>query len=263
MDKPKTSPNAATGAAPNATAKILLVEDEPSLRLGLCDGLSSEGFEVVEAADGEAALQFLLGDEPPTGGSSPSQSQPSQPQHFDAVLLDLMLPGIDGLEVLRRIRSRSIAVPVLILSARGEDADRILGFEYGADDFMVKPAPLREVVLRLGAVLRRNQPVGPPTSFSFGNVEVDLDAYSLVRNGKRFGLNRKERDLLAFFLRHEGESIDRHQLLQEVWGQRSPSNSRTVDTHIFRLRKKIEEDSDDPQHLLTVHGVGYRFVTKI
>ena len=228
-------------------AKILLVEDEPSLRLGLCDGLNSEGFEVVEAADGEAALQFLLADT----------------QDFDAVLLDLMLPGIDGLEVLRRVRSQSIAVPVLILSARGEDADRILGFEYGADDFMVKPAPLREVVLRLGAVLRRNKATEPATCFSFGNVEVDLDAYSLVRNGKRFGLNRKERDLLAFFLRHEGESIDRHQLLQEVWGQRSPSNSRTVDTHIFRLRKKIEEDSDHPRHLLTVHGVGYRFVTKI
>jgi DNA-binding response OmpR family regulator len=239
MDNPNT--------ASKAVSKILLVEDEPSLRLGLCDGLSSEGFEVVEAADGEAALKFLL----------------AETQDFDAVLLDLMLPGIDGLEVLRRVRSQSIAVPVLILSARGEDADRILGFEYGADDFMVKPAPLREVVLRLGAVLRRNQSTSPATSFSFGNVEVDLDAYSLVRNGKRFGLNRKERDLLAFFLRHEGESIDRHQLLQEVWGQRSPSNSRTVDTHIFRLRKKIEEDSDHPLHLLTVHGVGYRFVTKI
>lgn len=232
---------------PKPAAKILLVEDEPSLRLGLCDGLNSEGFEVVEAADGETALKFLL----------------DEAQVFDAVLLDLMLPGIDGLEVLRRVRSQSIAVPVLILSARGEDADRILGFEYGADDFMVKPAPLREVALRLRAVLRRNQVAGPPSLWSFGNVEVDLDAYSLVRGDKRFGLNRKERDLLAFFLQHEGEPIDRHQLLQEVWGQRSPSNSRTVDTHVFRLRKKIEEDSDNPLHLLTVHGAGYRFVTKI
>jgi len=228
-------------------SKILLVEDEPSLRLGLVDGLSSEGFEIVEAADGETALELLL----------------QEPLNFDAVLLDLMLPGIDGLEVLRRVRSLSIAVPILILSARGEDADRILGFEYGADDFMVKPAPLREVVLRLRAVLRRNQPAGPPSKISFGKIEVDLDAYSLVRDGKRFGLNRKERDLLAFFLQHEGEPIDRNQLLHEVWGQRSPSHSRTVDTHIFRLRKKIEEDSDNPLHLLTVHGVGYRFVTKI
>jgi DNA-binding response OmpR family regulator len=224
--------------------RILLVEDEPSLRLGLRDGLGSEGFEIVEAADGEAALELLL------GGST-----------FDAVLLDLMLPGIDGLEVLRRVRSCSVAVPILILSARGEDADRILGFEYGADDFMVKPAPLREVALRLRAVLRRERTAAPPAQFRFGDVEVDLDAYSLVRAGKRYGLNRKERDLLAFFLQHVGEPLDRHRLLLEVWGQRNPSASRTVDTHVFRLRKKIEQDSDDPRFLLTVHGVGYRFET--
>ena len=240
----------------NEMPTILLVEDEPSLRLGLCDGLGSEGFQVVEAVDGEAALELLLG----------NSESPRSHCVFDAVLLDLMLPGIDGLEVLRRVRCQSIAVPILILSARGEDADRILGFEYGADDFMVKPAPLREVALRLRAVLRRNQPAGPPTHVRFGQVEVDLDTYSLVRNGTRFGLNRKERDLLAFFLQHVGESVDRNQLLLEVWGQRHPSASRTVDTHVFRLRKKIEEDSDFPQHLVTVHGVGYRFeadVTKI
>jgi len=233
---------------PNLKATILLVEDEPSLRLGLVDGLNSEGFAVVEAVDGESALELLL---------------PNAP--FDAVLLDLMLPGIDGLEVLRRVRSASMNVPILILSARGEDADRILGFEYGADDFMVKPAPLREVVLRLGAVLRRNTPAATEvlTTASFGKIQIDFDAYSLTRDGKRFGLNRKERDLLAFFLRHVGEPVDRNQLLKEVWGQRSPSNSRTVDTHIFRLRQKLEIDSDHPVHLITVHGVGYRFETEI
>ena len=240
----------------NESPTILLVEDEPSLRLGLVDGLSSEGFQVVEAADGEAAFELLLGD-----SASAAAGSSANADRFDAILLDLMLPGIDGLEVLRRVRSQSIAVPILILSARGEDADRILGFEYGADDFMVKPAPLREVVLRLRAVLRRNQPAGPPTRVSFGNVEVDLDAYSLVRKGQRYGLNRKERDLLAFFLQHIGEPIERQQLLHEVWGQRNPAATRTVDTHIFRRRKKIEEDSDNPKHLLTVHGVGYRFET--
>jgi DNA-binding response OmpR family regulator len=248
----------------NPTPTILLVEDEPSLRLGLVDGLGSEGFQVVEAADGEAALELVLGDS--TAAADTSCGQPGNPCSFDAILLDLMLPGIDGLEVLRRLRSQSIAIPILILSARGEDADRILGFEYGADDFMVKPAPLREVALRLRAVLRRNQPAGPPTQVRFGNVKVDFDAYSLKRNGQRYGLNRKERDLLAFFLQHLGEPIERQQLLQEVWGQRNPAATRTVDTHIFRLRKKIEEDSDNPKHLLTVHGVGYRFeanVTKI
>jgi len=229
--------------------RILLIEDEPSLRLGLTDGLHSEGFQVTEAVDGEAGLALLLGD----GGDAPAQT-------FDAVLLDLMLPGIDGLEVLRRLRSRSLGLPVLILSARGEDADRILGFEYGADDFMVKPAPLREVVLRLTAVLRRGQPAESPTTASFAGIEVDFDAYSLMRNSKRYGLNRKERDLLAFFLRHPEQTLDRRRLLIEVWGQERPSSSRTVDTHVFRLRQKIEQDPEAPRHLLTVHGVGYRFV---
>lgn len=234
---------------PEAKPQILLVEDEPSLRMGLRDGLGSEGFEIVEAADGETALDLLLGD--------PSVDSPTT--SFDAVLLDLMLPGIDGLEVLRRVRSQSVPVPILILSARGEDADRILGFEYGADDFMVKPAPLREVVLRIQAVLRRNGNTAPEPQRTFGKVTVDFDAYSLTRDGKRYGLNRKERDLLAFFLAHPQEPIDRGRLLVEVWGQRRPTASRTVDTHIFRLRQKIEVDPEHPQHLLTVHGVGYRF----
>lgn len=234
---------------PEAQPRILLVEDEPSLRMGLRDGLESEGFQVHEAADGESALELLLGD----AGDSPTVAP------FDAVLLDLMLPGIDGLEVLRRVRARSLPVPILILSARGEDADRILGFEYGADDFMVKPAPLREVVLRIQAVLRRNGGSAPEPVHRFGAVEVDFDAYSLTRSGQRFGLNRKERDLLAFFLAHPQEPIDRARLLMEVWGQRRPTASRTVDTHVFRLRQKIEADPEDPKHLLTVHGVGYRF----
>lgn len=230
--------------------RVLLIEDEPSLRLGLADGLQSERFVVLEAADGEAGLAQLF----PEGSTSAATAP------IDAVLLDLMLPGIDGLEVLRRLRARACDVPVLILSARGEDADRILGFEYGADDFMVKPTPLREVVLRIGAVLRRKQPIAQAMQQRFGAVEVDFQAYSLVHAGKRHGLNRKERDLLAFFLEHPGETVARETLLRQVWGQQRPSSSRTVDTHVFRLRQKIEVDPEQPRHLLTVHGVGYRFL---
>jgi len=235
--------------SPSPSARVLLVEDEPSLRLGLTDGLQSEGIEVMEASDGESALDMLLPGEPKADANN-----------IDAVLLDLMLPGIDGLEVLRRMRSQACDIPVLILSARGEDADRILGFEYGADDFMVKPTPLREVVLRLKAVMRRQQPVAQVMQQSFGEVEVDFQAYSLVRAGKRHGLNRKERDLLAYFLENPGETISRDTLLRQVWGQARPASTRTVDTHVFRLRKKIEKDPENPIHLVTVHGVGYRFL---
>jgi len=205
--------------------------------------------EVLEAADGESALQHLFPDKPPEASLN-----------ISVVLLDLMLPGMDGLEVLRRMRSQACDIPVLILSARGEDADRILGFEYGADDFMVKPTPLREVVLRISAVMRRQQPIAATMQQSFGEVVVDFQAYSLVHAGKRYGLNRKERDLLAYFLAHPGETISRDTLLRKVWDQSRPASTRTVDTHVFRLRQKIEKDPEHPRHLVTVHGVGYRFL---
>lgn len=221
---------------------ILLVEDEPSLRMGLADGLRSEGFEVEERADGEAGLEA------------------AQSGKFQAMVLDLMLPKLDGFEVLRRLRSDRCDLPVLILSARGEDSDRILGLEYGADDYVVKPAPLREIVLRLQAILRRSgNHAGVAGSLQFGAIEVDFAAYSLVRDGKRFGLNRLELELLRFFLDHSGEILSRETLLREVWGHRHPSGTRTVDTHVFRLRQKIETRPEAPRHLHTVRGMGYRF----
>jgi len=223
--------------------RVLVVEDEPGLRMGLVDGLRSEGFEVEERADGVSGLARAE-----QGG-------------LDALVLDLMLPGLDGFEVLRRLRSARRAVPVLVLSARGADEDRIHGFEYGADDYVVKPAPLREIVLRLRAILRRTAAAPPqPEVVRFGEVEADFAAYTLMRGGKRYGLNRLEAELLRFFLAHAGEPLDRNRLLVEVWGQERPASaSRTVDTHVFRLRQKIEADPERPRHLHTLRGVGYRF----
>ena len=227
----------------NAPHTVLVVEDEPSLRMGLVDGLRSEGYLVAECADGQEALE--------------------QAQHgsFAAMVLDLMLPRVDGFEVLRRLREARNELPVLILTARGEDSDRILGFEYGADDYVVKPAPLREVVLRLGAILRRTGSRDPelPDRLRFGAVEVDFASYSLVRDGCRLGLNRKELDLLRYLLTHPSEPVDRATLLREVWHQPRATQTRTVDTHVFRLRQKIEADPERPEHLLTVRGLGYRF----
>lgn len=221
--------------------RILVVEDEASLRMGLVDGLSSEGYEVLEVADGLSGLEQAR-----TG-------------KFDALILDLMLPRLDGFEVLRRLRQEQNSIPILVMSARGEESDRILGFEYGADDYVVKPTPLREVSLRLRAILRRLTPAGTPERVAFGDVEVDFAAYSLVRKGHRVGLNRKEVELLRFFWKHRGEPLDRALILREVWQQPRATATRTVDTHVFRLRQKVEEDADHPRHIHTLRGVGYRF----
>ena len=225
-----------------APARILIAEDEPGLRMGLVDGLRSEGFETTEAADGAAALELAS-----AGG-------------FDALVLDLMMPKLDGFTLLRRLREARNDLPVLILSARGEDSDRILGLEYGADDYVVKPAPLRELVLRLRLILRRARGgAAGPDRVQFGDNQVDFAAYSMTRGERRFGLNRKEIELLRYFLAHPGEPLERERLLREVWQQARPAHTRTVDTHVFRLRQKLETDPDRPRLIHTVRGVGYRF----
>ena len=225
-------------------ARILVVEDEPSLRMGMVDGLLSEGFEVEEAADGEAGLQAAM-DTP-----------------FDAMVLDLMLPKLDGFEVLRRLREKRNGIPVLILSARGQDSDRILGFEYGADDYVVKPTPLARGRVATSSDLAARQcrqQRACPSGLVFDGIEVDFLAYTLLKNEARHGLNRKELELLRYFLKHVGQNLSRAQILEDVWGLKGVRHTRTIDTHVFRLRKKIEDDPDEPRHIHTVRGVGYRF----
>ena len=226
-------------------ARILIVEDEEPLRMALGDALRAEGFEVLEAADGERGLELALREGP------------------DLVLLDLMLPGLDGFQVLKRLRADRLTSPVLILSARGEEWDRIQGFEVGADDYVVKPFSMRELLLRIRGHLRREAGGAPGIEQGgkarFGAVLVDFAGYSLERAGVAVGLSRKELDLLRYFLDHEGQVLERARLLDDVWGRDEFPTQRTVDMHVLKLRRKIEADPKAPSHIVTVHGVGYKF----
>lgn len=230
--------------------RVLVVEDEESIRMALVDVLGSEGYTVLEAGDGNAAVEIALREDP------------------DAILLDVMLPGRDGFEVLRALREDRLTATVLILSARGSELDRIQGFEFGADDYIVKPFSTMEVLARLRAALARKGGSTPGVNeidgvneVHFGSVTVDFRAYSLVRSGERHGLSRREMDLLQFFLRNDGETLDRMKIVDAVWGADEAPTTRTVDQHVMKLRKKIEDSPESPKHLITVHRVGYRFVT--
>lgn len=229
--------------------RVLVIEDEEPLRLALSDALAAEGFEVLEAADGEQGLATALQEGP------------------DLVLLDLMLPRRDGFSVLRAMREDRLACAVIILSARGEEWDRVQGFEYGADDYVVKPFSTRELLMRIRAVLRRADGGAPGLALSDGKARigaatVDFAGYCVESGGERRGLSRRELDLLRYLLANEGRALDRSRILDEVWGRDEFPTSRTVDMHVLKLRKKIEEDPEAPRHILTVHGVGYRFSLK-
>jgi two-component system alkaline phosphatase synthesis response regulator PhoP len=225
---------------------VLVVEDEDALRMALVDALRGEGWRVMEAADGEAGLAIALREAP------------------DLVLLDLMLPKRDGFSVLRALREDRLESAVIILTARGEEWDRVQGFEYGADDYVVKPFSTRELLLRIHAVLRRAEGDAPGVQSSkgkvrVGSVQVDFAGYCVERNGRREGLSRREIDLLRYFLAHPGVVLDRTRLLDDVWGSDEFPTTRTVDMHVLKLRKKIEDDPESPRLIQTVHGVGYRF----
>lgn len=228
------------------TPRILLIEDEEPLRLALGDALRAEGFAFLEAPDGEAGYALATREDP------------------DLILLDLMMPKRDGFSVLRGLREDRMTTPVIILSARGEEWDRIQGFEYGADDYLVKPFSTKELLLRIRVALRRADGGTPGLTqqdgrIRFGDVVVDFAGYFLERDGTRHGLSRKEMDLLRYFLDHPGEVLERARLLDEVWGADEFPTTRTIDTHVLKLRKKLEASPDQPQHIQTVHGVGYRF----
>ncbi len=223
-------------------ARVLVVEDDPTVREVVTTYLRRDGYDVQEAADGIEALRLAT------------------PVLPDLVVLDLMLPGVDGLAVCRRLRDRG-PVPIIILTALGEEADRVLGLELGADDYVTKPFSPRELVLRVGSVLRRA--AGTTTTAPVGRVlraagvEVDVDAHQARRDGVDLTLTSREFDLLAFLLAHPGRAFSREDLMQRVWGW-SYGDLSTVTVHVRRLREKVETDPSNPTLLVTVWGVGYR-----
>lgn len=222
---------------------VLVVDDEPTIREVVELYLRREGFDVVVAPDGPSAIAAI-------GRRRP-----------DLVVLDLMLPGLGGLEVLRQIRADG-SLPVILLTARGEEADRVVGLELGADDYVTKPFSNRELVARVKAVLRRSQPPttapAAPAALAVGGLRLDAAARSVTLDGRPVGLTAREFDLLAFLMRHPGQVFTREQLLDNVWGYTFASDLSTVTVHVRRLREKIERDPANPTLLQTVWGVGYK-----
>jgi two-component system OmpR family response regulator len=229
--------------AGNAGLKsVLVVEDEPTLVATLRYNLEREGHRVLTAADGEAGLSL------------------ARSQHPDLVLLDLMLPGMSGLELCRILRRES-TVPILMLTARAEETDKVVGLELGADDYVTKPFSMRELIARVGALLRRAE-LAPPTEREVivaGDLQVDLRRREASRDGKQLQLKPKEYELLVFLLKNRGRAFTRDQLLNQVWGYDFAGDTRTVDVHVSWLRQKIETQPSKPVRLITVRGVGYRF----
>ncbi len=225
------------------TKRILVVDDEPQMLLGLRDNLEIEGYEVLTAADGEEGLAKALTLRP------------------DLVILDLMLPRRSGLDVCRELRARADTIPVVMLTARSQDTDKILGLELGADDYLTKPFSIAELLARIRAVLRRTSgPVVQPEACRIGNVDVDFRTHQAHRGGQRLFLTSREFALLRYFVLHKGGVVTRDQILNEVWGYEEAPTTRTIDNFVAKLRQKIEPQPHQPEHLLTVHGVGYKFV---
>ena len=220
---------------------VLLIDDEPSLVFVLTDRLEAEGYRVTAVGDGDAGLATA------TAGS------------FDLIVLDGMLPGRDGFDVCRTLRQRGVKTPVLMLSARGQVVDRIVGLQLGADDYLVKPFDVGELLARMGALLRRAAPTGLDT-FKFGDVVVNTRAAEVTSGGQPVDLTAREFQLLLYFIQHEGATLSRDELLNAVWGYDSSVLTRTVDVHVGTLRQKLEPHPRKPRHILTVHGLGYRFV---
>ena len=225
-----------------ATGKILVVEDEPGILMALEDDLTLEGYRVETASDGLSGLRMALERTP------------------DLVILDVMLPGLDGFEVCRRLRAEGAGVPILMLTAKGQEVDRVLGLELGADDYVTKPFSPRELLARVKALLRR---VRPPSErvdrFHFGDVEVDFRKFEARRGNEAVELTRVEFDILRYLIEHRREAVTRSAILRHVWDDPGSVFPRTVDTHVANLRKKVEAHPSSPRHLLSVRGVGYRF----
>jgi two-component system alkaline phosphatase synthesis response regulator PhoP len=224
-------------------ARILLVEDDPGLQLTLTHRLASEGYVVETSGDGEDGLRRALA------------------EGFDLVILDVMLPKKSGFDVCRELRQKGVSTPVLMLTARHQVVDRVVGLKLGADDYLAKPFEMAELLARVEARLRRHDVAEPPRPvYRFGPVSVDFRRTEVLKDGQALELSAKEFQLLKYFITHRGATLSRNELLDEVWGYDAMPTTRTVDVHVAWLRRKLEEDPKHPQYILTIHGLGYKFV---
>jgi DNA-binding response OmpR family regulator len=224
------------------TARILIVDDDPAMRVGLQDNLEVEGYQVITAASLREGRKIALRERP------------------DLILLDLMLPDGDGMSLCRHLRSQGLHIPVIMLTARGEEMDKVLGFEVGADDYVVKPFSLRELFARIHAHLRRSHTTGTEFPVRVGVALADFPRHLLTRDGQSLDVTAKEMDLLRYLVDHRGEVVSRETLLADVWGHQSEVETRSVDNYIVRLRKKLEPEPAEPRYLITVYGSGYKLV---
>ena len=219
---------------------ILVIDDDDGLRDTIGLMLENEGYRPLLVADGATGLDTALSVKP------------------DLILVDLRMPGLSGVEVCKRLRAKGSVTPVIVLSAMGDELDKVLLLEIGADDYVVKPFGTRELLARIRALLRRTGQTA--AKLGFGDVEIDLDQRQVRRAGAEIRLTKAEFNLLAFFVQNPGKALSRDVILNSVWGYESFQNTRTVDAHVVRLRQKLERDSETPRHFLTVFGVGYRFL---
>ena len=222
--------------------RILLVEDEPGLRLTLQDRLQAEGYGVETASEGDEGFSKASG-----GG-------------FDLIILDVMLPNRSGIDICRDLRQSGHNTPILMVTARSQTVDKVLGLKIGADDYLTKPFEMLELLARIEALLRRSAPQRRPSAgYEFGKIRIDFRSTEVTRNGELLNLSAKEFQLLQYFIEHDRETLSRETLLQRVWGYQSTPSTRTVDVHVAWLRQKLEDDPKKPRWILTVHGMGYKF----
>lgn len=221
-------------------AKILIVEDDTAIVFGLRKNLQFEGYDVIVATDGETGLIRALDDQP------------------DLIILDIMLPKMNGFEMCEALRRREIRIPVIFLTAKAQETDKILGLDLGGDDYITKPFSLRELLARVKTVLRRTKGE-EPECVTFGDVELQIASQSVKLRGEEVTLTSKEFDLLRFLVQSEGKVLTREAILDRVWGYGYDGTARTIDNFINRLRQKIEDDVERPRHILTIRGVGYKF----
>lgn len=226
--------------------RILVVEDEPGMRMGLQDNLEFDGYEVEVAEEGKDGLDKILSN------------------HYDLIVLDVMLPNISGFDICKTVRKKGITTPIILLTAKGEEIDRVRGLELGADDYITKPFSLRELLARVKAVLRRthNNPAGNHThdTLKIGKLTIDFSAYTAQQDEQPVKMSHKEFEILHYFWNERNKTVSRDDLLDKVWGYDEQPTTRTVDNFILKLRQKIEQNPNEPKIILTVHGIGYKMI---